>query len=358
MTRRTVILSSFTAALASALEKEDWNRAASLVEAQTSTGAVTAASLHVQQGKSELKRSFGQARTPDAPFLLASITKPMTATAVMLLSDRKQLSISDPVQKYMPEFTGGERDRMTIKHLLTHTSGLPDMLPENDELRKKHAPLKEFVAGACKTPLKFSPGTKVQYQSMGILLAAEIVERVTRRRLSDLLRDELFQPLGMKHTTLGLGGRPLSWMMPSQVTADPEWNWNSQYWRDLASPWGGAHATASDVSLFLRSFTAAKQRVLKPETAALMITNQNAGLNRPYGIGWAMDGAKFGSGCSAKTFGHGGSTGTLCWLDPEKDLSFVLLTTKPAEFSQATLLKPASDAVSVTVTTNASTRSL
>jgi len=89
-----------------------------------------------------------------------------------------------------------------------------------------------------------------------------------------------------------------------------------------------------------------------------MITNQNVGLNRPYGIGWALDGSKFGSGCSDRTFGHGGSVGTLCWYDPAKDLSFVLLTTKPAQFSQATLLKPVSDSVSVTVTGNSDNRSV
>ena len=352
MTRRTVLLSSLASAVAHAAEKENWGKAESLIEAQTSTGSVSAASLHVRRGKSELRRSFGQARTPDAVFLLASITKPMTASAVMILADRKQLSIDEPVQKYIPEFTGGERGRVTLKHLLTHTSGLPDMLHDNNELRKRHAPLKDFVAGACKTPLLFTPGTRVQYQSMGILLAAEIVERVTRHSLPDFLRDELFRPLGMKQTTLGLGGRPVSSTMLSQVTADPEWNWNSKYWRELASPWGGAHSTASDITLFLRSFTESSQKVLKAETAAAMITNQNAGLNRPYGIGWAMDGTKFGQGCSERTFGHGGSVGTLCWFDPARDLSFVLLTTKPAEFSQATLLKPASDAVSITVTSN------
>ena len=68
-------------------------------------------------------------------FLLASISKPMTASAVMLLSDRKQLSLDDAVSKFIPEFKGGEKDRIVIRHLLTHTSGLPDMLPENDALR-------------------------------------------------------------------------------------------------------------------------------------------------------------------------------------------------------------------------------
>lgn len=342
MTRRTLLFAS----LGFAAERQDWEKATALIQAQTSSGDITAASLHVRQGKNELKRSFGQARTPDAVFLLASITKPMTCTAVMILSDRKQLSVMDPVHKFLPEFRGGDRDKVLIKHLLSHTSGLPDMLPENVELRKKQASLKEFVSGTYKTPLLFPPGTKQKYQSMGILLAAEIVERITRQPLPDFLSKEVFRPLAMKDTSLGLGGRPLSATVPNQVTDDPAWNWNSPYWRNLATPWGGALATATDITTFLRSFVDPKPRVLKPETAAQMITDQNQGLNQPYGLGWALNGSKFGSGCSNRTFGHGGSTGTLCWLDPEKDLSFVLLTSKPAEFSQKTLLKPVSDVVS------------
>src|SRR5205814_8166739 len=124
--------------------------------------------------------------------------------AVMILRDRDRLQLSDPVRKFIPEFQGGDRDLITIQHLLTHTSGLPDMLPENTELRKRHAPLADFVAGVCRTPLLFKPGTEVRYQSMGILLAAEIVERVTGSRLRDCLHREVFEPTGMKAPALGL----------------------------------------------------------------------------------------------------------------------------------------------------------
>jgi beta-lactamase class C len=342
MTRRTLLFNG----IALALRQGKLDEAVSLIQNQTKSGEVAAASLHVQSGKDILHRAFGKAENPDAVFLLASITKPMTCTAVMRLADRKELSIDDPVRKYLPEFFDGDRDRVLIRHLLTHTSGLPDMLPENEDLRRKHATLKHFVAATCRTPLLFPPGTKVQYQSMGILLAAEIAERITKRPLPVYLRDEVFKPLGMRHTTLGLGGRKISDTVPSQVTDDPEWNWNSTYWRNLGAPWGGALAPASDVTRFLRYFVKPEASVLKPETAAKMITNQNAGMNQPYGIGWAVGGTRFGKACSAKTYGHGGSTGTLCWLDPEKDLSFVLLTTKPAAQSQKTLIKPVSDIVS------------
>jgi CubicO group peptidase (beta-lactamase class C family) len=345
MTRRTLLFSG----VALALRQGKLDEAARMIENQTKSGEVTAAALHVQSGKDSLIRAFGKAPDANAVFLLASITKPMTCTAVMRLSDRKELSIDEPVRKYLPEFFGGDRDRVLIRHLLTHTSGLPDMLPENDDLRRRHATLKHFVAESCRTPLLFAPGTKVKYQSMGILLAAEIVERVTKRPLPQYLQSEIFKPLGMRHTSLGLGGKKISDTMPSQVTADPDWNWNSAYWRNLGSPWGGAFATAGDVTRFLRYFVKPEPPVLKPETAARMITNQNVGLNQPYGIGWAVDGSKFGKGCSAKTYGHGGSTGTLCWMDPERDLSFVLLTTKPAAQSQKTLIAPVSDLVAASV---------
>ncbi|HYI95975.1 MAG TPA: serine hydrolase domain-containing protein [Bryobacteraceae bacterium] len=345
MTRRTLLFSG----VALALRQGKLDEATRMIEAQTKSGDVAAASLHVQSGKDIMSRAFGKAQDPKAVFLLASITKPMTCTAVMLLSDRKELSIDDPVRKYVPEFFSGDRDRVLIRHLLSHSSGLPDMLPENDALRKKHATLKHFVEETCRTPLLFPPGTKVKYQSMGILLAAEIVERITKRPLPAFLQAEVFKPLGMKQTSLGLGNKKIEDTMPSQVTADPDWNWNSAYWRNLGAPWGGAFAPASDVARFLQYFVKPEPPVLKPETAARMITDQNKGLNQPYGIGWALNESKFGKGCSAKAYGHGGSTGTLCWLDPERDLSFVLLTTKPAAQSQKTLITPVSDLVSEAV---------
>ena len=158
------------------------------------------------------------------------------------------------MRKHIPEFQGGDKDKITIRHLLTHTTGLPDMLPENDELRKRHAPLKDFVAGTCKTPLLFPPGTKVKYQSMGILLAAEIVERVSGKPLPEFLKAEVYGPLGMRDTSMGLGGRKIADTMQCQVDAPSDWDWNSEYWRNLGSPWGGAHATAADVSRFLDYF--------------------------------------------------------------------------------------------------------
>ena len=336
--------------MALALRRESLDLAVQLVNAKVTAGEVTAAALHIRSGDQVLDQAFGAAPNPRAVFLLASITKPMTATAVMILADRGELSLNDPVRKFIPEFQGGERDRVILRHLVTHTSGLPDMLPENEEFRKRHAPLKDFVAATCRTPLLFSPGAKVQYQSMGVLLAGEIVERVARRPLRDFLRAEVFSRLGMPDTSLGLGGRKIPDTMQCQVDEHTDWDWNSAYWRDLGSPWGGAHSTASDVARFLRYFVHPDPPVLKAETAAAMITNQTQGLNQPWGLGWMTGGSRLAKGSSSRTFGHSGSTGTLAWLDPEKDLSLVLLTTKPAVVSQKTLLGPVSDVVASAAT--------
>src|SRR6185295_16596856 len=100
-----------------------------------------------------------------------------------------------------------------------------------------------------------------------------------------------------------------------------------------------------DVGRFLRYFAHPAAGPLKKDTVAAMITNQNQGLNTPWGIGWSM-GKGFGKQSSPKTFGHGGSTGTLSWMDPEKDVSFVLLNTKPSAASGRTLLTPVSDVIS------------
>ena len=128
----------------------------SLVQKTVADGAVQAAALHVQRGDETHHHAFGTA-TLDSIFLLGSITKPLTALAVMILADRGALKLSDPAMNHLPEFSEGERTKVTIAHLLTHTSGLPDQLPDNSAMRARHAPLSEFVAATVRTPLSFAP---------------------------------------------------------------------------------------------------------------------------------------------------------------------------------------------------------
>src|SRR5262249_51244771 len=144
------------------------------------------------------------------------------------------------------------------------TSGLPDQLPENVRLRSDHQPLDAFVRGTCQVKPDFPPGTAVQYQSMGIAMLAEIARRVTGKSISDLLRDELFQPLGLNDTALGA---PEDWWAgaPAKVEriahvrleegqAGTDWNWNTRYWRSLGVPWGGLLTTPRDFSVICQMF--------------------------------------------------------------------------------------------------------
>ena len=205
----------------------------------------------------------------------------MTAAALMTLYDRGRFRLDDPVRKFIPEFTGAARDRITVRHLLTHVSGLPDQLPENAALRRRHAPLSEFVAGAVRTPLLFEPGSRYGYSSMAILLAAEIARRISGTEFPAFIEQAVFRPLKMEHSALGLGRFPLEATMrcqaedaaPESGAGDPaarEWDWNSPYWRRLGSPWGGVHASAPDVARFLAEFLHRQGRAVRPETAGLM----------------------------------------------------------------------------------------
>src|SRR5262249_39066982 len=161
---------------------------------ETRNGQVLAASIVVaRHGVIVLQRGSGRQSPeasgtpaqPDTIYLVASITKPVTASALMLLVERGMVSLADPVQRYLPEFQGPEREKVRVQDLLSHVSGLPDMLPQNLELRRAHAPLSEFVRLSLTTPLLFAPRTSFSYQSMGILLAAEIVERLTKTPLRE-----------------------------------------------------------------------------------------------------------------------------------------------------------------------------
>ena len=322
-----------------AMHSDKLNEARKILEASS----VSAATLLVKQGAHSHSVASGLGTKMETVFLLASITKPMTAAAVMVLADRDELRLHDRVDRFIPEFRGGDRALVTVKHLLTHTSGLPDMLPENEDLRRRHAPLEEFVALTCRTPLLFKPGTRVRYQSMGFLLAAEIAERITRKQFHDFLSEVVFDPLEMRSSSLGLGGRKIPETAQCEVKGNDDWNWNSPYWRDLGAPWGGAHGAARDVAKFLQYFLKPDGRVVSAATAAQMIGDQNAGLNEPWGIGFMVKAGRFGKGCSEATFGHYGSTGTLAWADPKKDIVFVLLTTRPASDSRAGLFAPIAD---------------
>lgn len=345
MNRRTFLqcglVTAWAAPVIAAVQQQDkLDTAADVLSHAAAAGQVDAAVLYVRHRSSVFARSFGAARSVDDLFLLGSISKPMTAAALMTLFDEGRFRLDDPVRKFLPEFTGGDRDRITVRQLLTHVSGLPDQLPENEALRKRHAPLSEFVASATRTPLLFAPGSRYEYSSMAILLAAEVARRMSGTELPAFMEEAVFRPLEMKHSALGLGRFPLEATMrcqtehaaPESGAGDPaarEWDWNSPYWRRLGAPWGGVHASAPDLAQFFAEFLHRNGKVVRPETTRLMLRNHNPDGLPPRGLGFDI-GARVGSpGCSEATFGHGGSTGTLAWADPRTETICVVLTTLP-----------------------------
>lgn len=317
---------------------------------------MAAAVLHLIQREQSFTRSFGKAQSEDAMFLLGSISKPISVTALMTLFDRGEFKLGDPLKKFIPKFTGDHRDKVTMQHLLTHVSGLPDQLAQNDELRSKHASLSEFAEDAIRTPLQFVPGAKYQYSSMAILLATRVAEIISGTDIRTLVDRAVFQPLQMQHSALGLGRFKLENMIPCQTEhaaaesggGDPkakDWDWNSPWWRRFGAPWGGAHASAPDLGKFLTEFLNATGACLKPETERLMITNHNPSGVTPRGLGFAVGSSAGSKGCSDKTFGHSGSTGTIAWADPATHTICVVLTSLPARAVQPHPRDLAADAI-------------
>lgn len=345
--------------------------ASQLLAGETASNRVLAASLLVaRRGQIVLHRGYGKlapaatARpvAPDTVFLLASITKPVTACALMLLVERGKVSLGDPAHLYLPELA---HKQIRVRDLLSHSSGMPDMLPENTELRRAHAPLSEFVKRALTTPLLYPPGTDFRYQSMGTLLAGEIVERVSGMRLRDFEQKEIFEPLGMKDSALGMQpGRRIedtAWCQTQPSPDTDRFGANSAYWRDMGHPWGGMHSTTRDLAVLLQTFlnggVYGGKRVFSLATTAAMTRNQNVGLRgKAWGLGWGLATSPvwsyFGELASPRTFGHSGATGTVAWADPETGLVCVILTTRPSGDDSGGLLRRVSNAVAAAVLAN------
>ncbi|MEZ6128740.1 MAG: serine hydrolase domain-containing protein [Planctomycetaceae bacterium] len=342
--RRTVLQAglglAFARPLAAAMSESRFDKAADVLNIAVNSGQVHAASLHVRHRDTVFAKAFGKADTEDAIFLLASISKTICVAAVMTLYDAGEFQLDDPVQKFLPEFQGDGRDRITMRQLFTHISGLPDQLPENAKLRAAHAPLSEFVKAAIHTPLLFAPGSQYNYSSMAILLATEVAQRISGQPIASLVAETVCQPLQMTRSALGVGHLDQQSFMrcqtehaaPESGAGDPStknWDWNSDYWRKLGAPWGTAHGSAGDVAEFLNAFLHPQGRLLRPETARMMIRNHNPEGMQPRGIGFDLSSRLQGPKSSRNVFGHTGSTGTLCWADPTTDSLCVVLTTLP-----------------------------
>ncbi len=284
----------------------------------------------------------------DSVFWIASMTKPITATAVMMLLDEGKLSIDDPVGKFLPELAhlktaDGAEHVVTLKHLLTHSSGLADSTHEEGLAAKT---LADLIPHFPERPLHFVPGSKWSYSQAGINSLGRIVEVVSGESFDQFLQKRLFDPLAMKDTTfcptrvqvarlaksykLENGelheARP---MLPE--SGDPA---NHQHY---PAPNGGLYSTASDYGRFLRMVlnggSLDGHQYLKPETVKLMTSIQSGTLQTGFtpgngwGLGWCVVREPQGvsEALSPGSFGHGGAFGTQAWADPVRGVAYVLL---------------------------------
>jgi CubicO group peptidase (beta-lactamase class C family) len=300
----------------------------------------------------------------DSLFLTASITKPVTVGAAMMLVEQGLLDLQDRVKTFLPNFTGDGREDVRIVHLMTHTSGLPDMVKDNEQLRRQHRPFAAFIDAIHKEPLLFPAGTKVSYQSAGTALVAEIVHQVTGKTVAEYLRKEVFDSLQMHDTSLG--GDPVKRERLAEIRVPFElegkdWNWNSPYWLSFGAPWGGMVTSPADFSrycqMLLNGGTLDGVRIFSPATVRAMTTNQLKAMPKvpeeerrckPWGLGWRLNwpgqASTFGDLLGPRSYGHWGASGTLCWICPDLGAFFVLFTTQPPE-PEARLLTKLSNAV-------------
>jgi CubicO group peptidase (beta-lactamase class C family) len=272
----------------------------------------------------------------DALFYMASCTKPIIYMAGMMLVERGLLNLNDRVTRYIPEYKGEGKEDTLVLHFFTHTSGLPDELPNNAALRKGNAPLKKFIEECIKTDLLFKPGTRHSYSSSATLLTAEIVQRLSGMTIQEFLRKEIIQPLGLKSTGLGSQGfareRLVRAVLPDYQT--PEGGWNSQYWQEFGSPAGGLFSTPEDYAvicaLMLGGGKLGDVRLLSPATVRMMTSNRYNDMpdlpepvrrTQPWGLGWRLNHlgtpGSWGDLLDRHVFGHTGSVGNVVWMDPK-----------------------------------------
>ncbi|MDB6080352.1 MAG: estB 3 [Akkermansiaceae bacterium] len=285
----------------------------------------------------------------DAIFWIASMTKPVTATAVMMMQEEGKLSVDDPIAKYLPEFADlkdpeGKPVSVTIKQCLTHTSGLQD-LPAG--MGKGLLTLEDFTKAVAPLPLKALPGAKWEYCQTGINAVGRIVEVVSGESYPDFLAKHLFVPLGMSSTGFYLNEEQAARLAtsykrtPEGVLEKVELPFfegqpatsRNRYPRAN----GGLFSDAEDYAKFARMILNGGEldgrRYLKEGSVKQMTTVQTGSLatgftpGNGWGLGWCVvrQPQAVSATLSAGSFGHGGAYGTQVWIDPVKKRVHLLL---------------------------------
>jgi CubicO group peptidase (beta-lactamase class C family) len=280
----------------------------------------------------------------DNLFWIASMTKPITATALMMLVDEGKVGVDDPVEKYLPEFkgqtlaVGQDKGRaspkkpahpITVRNLLTHTSGLVSHSPAG----RRGLSLREAVQSYASSPLKFEPGSKFEYNNPGIDTAGRIVEVAGGMPYEQFLDKRLFQPLGMNDTTfwpseaqtrrLAKSYRPNAAKTDLEEAPTPLLTRPRDGKKSMPFPAGGLFSTATDVSQFCRMLLNGGvldgKRYISESSLRQMTATQTGKLPVAYGLGWFTDRKPGGP------FGHAGAFKTDMRIDPERRLITILM---------------------------------
>lgn len=277
------------------------------------------------------KRSRVSAR--ESLFDLASLTKVVaTTTAIMMLYDQGRIDLDAPVSRYLPQFSGGLRDQVTVTHLLTHHSGLP---AGRELWRSAQTPYEARLA-VLATPIQCTPGRCYEYSDLGADLLGFIAETVSGQPLDVFLDEKVFRRLGMNDTQFGVALDDVGRTAPTEIAPPRGYPLRGEVHDENAYALGGVagHAglfsTAADLAVFAQMMLEGGSyngvRIVADSTVA-RFTRRIAGRRA---LGW--DTCDGGSGCGqymgAAAFGHTGYTGTSLWIDPERQMFVVLLTNR------------------------------
>ena len=264
----------------------------------------------------------------DHRFLLTSVTKPLTATQVLLLAQDGLLDLDAPVAAYLPEFAAHGKQDVTTYQLLTHTGGLSDTSNLIEGTNAERPP-EAYIAAALGTGLAFEPGNGWAYCSPGFWVMAELVNRLRGTPYVDDLAQRLAVPLGLERT-----GYVTSAPQPEHfVEARTEGEWDAhlpEQVRRGAYPAGGVVSTVPDLLRFGRAFLAgsAESTLLSPALRERLWERHATGWNLGRAVEWSMGWERRGPGNfqSPRTIFHHGASGTALWVDPDNELTVALLT--------------------------------
>ncbi|WP_169307706.1 serine hydrolase domain-containing protein [Gemmatimonas aurantiaca] len=264
---------------------------------------------------------------------LASLTKVVaTTTAIMVLFDRGQIDLDAPVSRYLPDFQGGLRDKVTVRHLLTHRAGLP----AGRELWRIAKTPAEARAAVLASAVKCTPGACYEYSDLGADLLGFVAESVSGQRLDTFLESAVYSKLGMQDTYFRVPMADVSRTAPTEIAPPRGYPLRGEVHDENAFALGGVagHAglfsSAADLSVFAQMLINGGSyngvRIISDTTVALF-TRRAAG-HRALGWDTCDGGAGCGQFMTERAFGHTGFTGTSLWIDPDRQMFVILLTNR------------------------------